>query len=220
VSRGAAPGTIEKETVMSIVFYAAPQSSASPVTCALAELGVPHERVQLNLAEGDQRKPEYLELNPNGKVPLLVVDGTPLFEALAILQWLGDRFGVEKKLWPALNDPKRLEALSWTAWGYASYAPAVVRVFYASSERIPAEQRNAAAAAVAQQDVQTLLGVLDGRLSKRPYVLGSAFSLADLVLASAVRWSSFGGISLDAHRHVQDWLGRVTSRPSLSTPGA
>src|SRR5688572_26992227 len=106
---------------MSITFYAAPQSSASPVTCALVELGVPHERVNVNLKAGDTRKPEYLALNPNGKVPLLVVDGTPLFEALAILQWLGDRYGVEKKLWPAQDEPARLEALSWTTWGYVSY---------------------------------------------------------------------------------------------------
>jgi len=90
---------------MSITFYAAPQSSASPVSCALRELGVPHERVNLNLAAGDQRKPEYLALNPNGKVPLLVVDGTPLFEALAILQWLGDTYGVDKGLWPAAGSP-------------------------------------------------------------------------------------------------------------------
>lgn len=205
---------------MSIVFYAAPQSSASPVTCALAELNVPHERVQLTLAEGKQRQPEYLALNPNGKVPLLVVDGTPLFEALAILQWLGDRFGVEKKLWPAANDPARLEALSWTTWGYVSYMFPVGRWFYLTADSTPPERRNAAAAAVAQQEAQNHLAVLDARLSSRPYVLGQAFSLADLVLASCVRFSNFIGIPLDSHRHVKEWLERVSSRPSMNAPGA
>ncbi len=205
---------------MSIVFYAAPQSSASPVTCALLELGVPHERINVNLAEGEQRKPEYLALNPNGKVPLLVVDGTPLFEALAILQWLGDRFGVEKKVWPAASDPARLEALSWTTWGYVSFGSAVVRWFAAASDRLPAEQRNAAAAAAAMKDVQTLLGVLDGRLAPRQYVLGSAFSLADLVLASCVNWAQYSGVSLDGHASVKAWLERCLTRPSLQTPWA
>ncbi|MEY4547384.1 MAG: hypothetical protein RL685_3579 [Pseudomonadota bacterium] len=205
---------------MSIVFYAAPQSSASPVTCALAELNAPHERVQLTLSEGKQRSPEYLALNPNGRVPLLVVDGTPLFEGLAILQWLGDRFGVEKKLWPAAEEPARLEALSWTTWVYVSYMPVAMRWYYATGDRIPAEQHNAAAAAAALQEVQTLLGVLDGRLSARPYVLGKAFSLADLVLASCVRFTTFLGISLDAHGHVKDWLARCVARPSMSAPGA
>lgn len=205
---------------MSIVYYAAPQSSASPVTCAMAELRVPHERVQLDLAEGKQRKPEYLALNPNGKVPLLVVDGTPLFEGLAILQWLGDRFGVEKKLWPAANDPARLEALSWTTWAYVSYTTTATRWYRLAAPSIPAEQRNAAAAALAQEEVQSLLGVLDGRLSSREYVLGSAFSLADLVLASCVRFTNIIGVSLDAHRHVRTWLERCVSRPSMSAPGA
>lgn len=205
---------------MSIVFYSAPQSSASPVTCALAELNVPHERVQLTLSEGKQRQPEYLALNPNGKVPLLVIDGTPLFEGLAILQWLGDRFGVEKKLWPAASEPARLEALSWTTWAYVSYVQAATRWYRLAGERIPPEQRNAAAAAVALEETQSLLAVLDGRLSSRPYVLGQAFSLADLVLAACVRFTNVIGISLDAQPHVKDWLERCVSRPSMHAPGA
>jgi len=76
---------------MSIVFYSAPMSSASPVESALAELGVPHEKVSFDLSATRHKQPAFLKLNPNGKVPTLVVDGTPMFEALAIMQWLGDR---------------------------------------------------------------------------------------------------------------------------------
>ena len=101
---------------MSLTFYFAPQSSASPVACALAELDVEHERVRLDLKAKDQKKPGFLALNPNGKVPTLVVDGTPMFEALAIMLFLGERFGVERGLWPAAKDPARLAALSWCAW--------------------------------------------------------------------------------------------------------
>jgi len=85
---------------MSLTLYAAPMSSATPVVCALAELDIPCEIVMLDLKAGDQKKPDYLALNPNGVVPTLVVDGTPLFEAIAIVQWLGDRYGVERGLWP------------------------------------------------------------------------------------------------------------------------
>jgi len=205
---------------MSLVFYAAPQSSSSPVACALHELGVPHERVNVNLAAGEQRKPEYLALNPNGKVPLLVVDGTPLFEALAILQWLADRYGVEKKLWPAAGSPARLEALSWTTWGYVSFGYALSRLFYASSDRLPKEMHNAAAAAAAQTDLQGLLGVLDARLGQRPYLLGSAFSLADSILASVINYGKFCGVPTDAHGHLTKWLERVLSRPSFQNPWA
>jgi glutathione S-transferase len=213
-------GALFQEVPMSMVFYAAPRSSSSPVACALQELGVAHERVNVNLAAGEQRKPEYLALNPNGKVPLLVVDGTPLFEALAILQWLGDRYGVEKKLWPAADSPARLEALSWTTWGYVTFGYGLSRLFYASNERLPKEMHNAAAAAAAQSELQGLLGVLDARLGQRPYLLGSAFSLADLILASVINYGRVCGVPSDAHDHVTKWLERVLSRPSLQAPGA
>jgi GST-like protein len=97
-----------------LVLYASPMSSATPVTLALTELDVPHEFVHVDLTAGDQHKPAFVALNPNGKVPTLVIDGKPMFEALAILQWLGDRFGVERGTWPAADTRERFEALSWS----------------------------------------------------------------------------------------------------------
>src|SRR3954452_24446147 len=100
---------------MSIVFYYTPMSSATRIHWALEELGVGYEKVKLDLAAGDHKKPEYLALNPNGKVPLIVEGDTPIFESLAILIYLGERYGVEKGLYPELG-PKRAEALRWIAW--------------------------------------------------------------------------------------------------------
>src|SRR6187402_746454 len=190
---------------MSLTFYAAPASSSSPVACALLELGVPHERINLDLAARDQRKPEYLALNPNGKVPTLVVNGTPLFEALAILQWLGDEYGIDKGLWPAPGTPARLEALSWTTWGYVTYGAALQRLFHSSSERSPAERHNAALAEATREELQQLLGLLDARLRTKPYLLGSAFSLADLVLCAVVNYGVYCGASVQAHAAVTHW---------------
>ncbi|HEU4582863.1 MAG TPA: glutathione S-transferase family protein [Polyangiaceae bacterium] len=203
---------------MSIVFYAAPQSSASPVSCALRELEVPHERVNVDLSKGEQRKPEFLALNPNGKVPTLVVNGTPLFEAIAILQWLGDRFGVEKKLWPAADSPARLEALSWTTWGYVQFGYALALWYQSSSERLPKERHNAALSEYAGKELQNLLGLLDARLSQRSYLLGAEFSLADLILGSVINYAHVCGVSIAAHARVQGWLERVLSRPSMQNP--
>lgn len=205
---------------MSITFYAAPQSSASPVACALRELAVPHERVDLNLAAGDQRKPEYLALNPNGKVPLLVIDGTPLFEAIAILQWLGDKYGVEKGLWPAAGSPARLEALSWTTWSYVTFGYALSRLVHATSDRLPKEMHNEAVAQASQAELQGLLGLLDARVSQRPYLLGANFSLADLILASVINYGKLCGVPTEGHAHLQRWHERVLSRPSMQDPWA
>ena len=110
---------------MSIVLYWHPMSSASPIASALAELEVAHERVLIDLKAGEQRRPEFLALNPNGAVPTLTVDGAPMFEALAIHLWLGERYGVERGLWPAADTPERLQAMSWCAWSYVTYGAAV-----------------------------------------------------------------------------------------------
>lgn len=196
----------------SIVLYASPWSSATPVIHALAELGIPHEVVRVDLAAGDQRRPEFLALNPNGKVPTLVVDGTPMFEALAIMQWLGDRFGVERGLWPAADAPQRLGALSWSTWAYVTFSGELQRFNFASSERVPAERHNRAQAEHSAAQLQALLGLLDAQLASRPYLLGDAFSLADLIVASAVGYGTMCGVPVEDHPHVEAWLGRFRAR--------
>jgi GST-like protein len=200
---------------MSIVFYQAPMSSASPVTWALAEVGVPFESVKVDLAAGEQRKPEFLQLNPNGKVPTLVVDGTPMFEALAIMNWLGDRFGVDRSLWPSADDPARLEALSWSTWGYVSFGAAVNLLTLSSSPRSPEKLRSAALAEHAGAQIHTLLGILDARLASRPYMLGAAFSLADLVDASAVGYGVMCGVKVEPFPHVGKWLRACQDRAAF-----
>lgn len=199
---------------MSMTLYAAPMSSATPVLNALAELDVPHEVVQMDLQAGDQRAPDFLALNPNGKVPTLVVDGTPMFETLAIIQWMGDRFGVERGLWPASDDPARLEALSWSTWAYVTFGYTLTRLIYATSERVPEELHHAALAAHAQKEIQELLGLLDARLATRRFLLGDEFTLADLIVACTVTYGSYCGVSTEAHGHVEAWLARFHARPA------
>src|SRR5437868_5895333 len=69
----------------SLIFFYTPMSSATRVHWALEELEVPYEKKKLDLTKGEQRTPEYLKLNPNGKIPLIVADGRPIFESLAQL---------------------------------------------------------------------------------------------------------------------------------------
>jgi glutathione S-transferase len=199
---------------MSIVFYQAPNSSASPVQWALAELSVPHQSVTFDLSAGDQRKPEFLAINPNGKVPTLVVDGIAIFEALAIMQWLGDRYGVDKRMWPAANDPARLQALSWSTWAYVSFGPAITRLLHASGTRLGKEFYNAAQIEHAQRECSDLLNILDGRLGTQPYLLGETFSIADLIVAGAVGYGSRMGASFTSQARVAAWFERCTARPS------
>ena len=199
---------------MSIVFYSAHLSSASPIASALAELELPHEVVMFDLTKNDHKRPEYLALNPNGKVPTLVVDGAPMFEALAIQIWLGDRFGVERGLWPAFGDPARMQALTWCTWAYVSYGAIIGRLLYASSERFDAALHNEPQAELALRQLDELLGILDAHLAEHGNILGGDFSLADLCVASVVGYSLWSGVSLASHPHVKRWLDRFQARDS------
>ena len=198
---------------MSIVFYCHPMSSASPIASALAELGVPHERVKIDIRSGEQRRPEYLALNPNGKVPTLTVDGAPMFEALAIHLWLGHRFGVERGLWPAAGTPEALQALSWCAWAYVTYGAVLVRLQVATQG--DEALRSPAHAEAAMRGLSELLAVLDARLAQQPWMLGANYSLVDLVVGSVLGYSVYLGAPVNAHPHVQAWLARVQARPAM-----
>ena len=198
---------------MSIVLYWHPMSSATPIACALAELGVPHERVKIDILAGEQRRADYLALNPNGKVPTLTVDGAPMFEALAIHLWLGHRFGVERGLWPAAGTPEALQALSWCAWAYVTYGAVLVRLQVATKGE--EALRSTPHAEAALRGLNDLLAVLDALLAAQPWMLGADYSLVDLVVGSVMGYSVYLGAPVQAHPHVKAWLARVQARPAM-----
>jgi len=197
---------------MSIVFYWHPMSNATPVASALAELDIPHQRIKVDIKAGEQRRPEFLALNPNGKVPTLTVDGAPMFETLAIQLWLGERYGVERGLWPAADTPERLLAMSWCAWSYVSYGAVVSRLHLATH---PADAPDSAGVENVLGHADALLAVLDGHLARRPWMLGAAYSLADLVVGAVIGYSVHLGARVASHPHVRAWLDRVQARPAM-----
>jgi glutathione S-transferase len=200
---------------MTITLYESPMSSASPVVQALTELGVPWERVTLDLQKNEQKKPELLALNPNAKVPTLVIDGTPMFEALAIMMYLGDRFGVERKLWPAADDPARMQAMAWSTWAYVTYGSAIGRVLQSESDRLPKELHNAAQSKRAREELAQLLTILNEHLADRKHILGGDFTLADLIVCAVVTWGTYCNIPITDYENVSAWAARFQERPSF-----
>ncbi|QPF72380.1 glutathione S-transferase family protein [Roseateles sp. DAIF2] len=196
-----------------IVLYWHPMSSATPIACALTELGLPHERVKIDIRSGEQHRPDYLALNPNGKVPTLTVDGAPMFEALAIQLWLGETYGIERGLWPEAGTPERLQAMSWCTWAYVTYGTVLVRLQLATQGE--EALRSEALAQAAHAGLDRLLGLLDERLARQPWMLGADYSLADLLVGSVLGYSAYLGAPVAAHAHVSDWLGRVQARPAM-----
>ena len=194
-----------------IVLYWHPMSSATPIACALAELAVPHQRVKVDITAGEQRRPAYLALNPNGKVPTLTVDGAPMFEAQAIAIWLGEHYGTERGLWPAAGTPARLQAVSWSTWAYVSYGAHLVPLLVAKELGTPDD----AHATAARKALDELLSVLDERLGRQAWMLGAEYSLVDLIVASVVGYSAYIGAPVAAHPATLAWMQKVQARPAM-----
>jgi len=197
---------------MSLVFYYAPMSTAVVTHWVLEELGIPYEKVKLDFAAGDTKKPDFLKINPNGVVPVIVHDGQPIFESAAITIYLGETFGTQKGVFPAAG-PQRGQAISWIVWGNVTFGGALARHQFAASERIPAEQRNAEAAKVAHGEVERLFKLLDGVLEGKQWLVGDSFSLADAHVASFVVYSTFVGFDTKPYANLEAWRARATARP-------
>lgn len=200
---------------MSLIFHYAPMTSATRIHWALEELEIPFEKRKVDLAKGEQKTPEFLAQNPNGKVPLLVADGAAIFESLAILLYLGERYGVEKGLFPA-ERMERAQAVTWMCWAQVSLAEAATRILRNTSERIPAEERNEKAAATAGKELDDLLAIADAAMAGKTYLLGEKFSFADLAITGYAPFFTYVGTDLSKFENVQAWFARCTARPALA----
>jgi glutathione S-transferase len=149
-------------------------------------------------------------LNPNARVPVLDDDGLVVWESMAINLYLGDRYG--GPLWPA-DARQRALLYQWSVWSQTS-------IDVMARHRMRFSQ-NAETKARGEAERQTALAMLDAALKNRPYLLGEAFSLADVNVATTLvePWEN-GRIDGDfdpaAHglAALGDWLARCTSRPS------
>jgi glutathione S-transferase len=202
---------------MTIRFYSWPMSSGSRTHWALEELGVPYEYIQLDRSKGEHRAAEFLAVNPNGKVPALVDDGIAYFESLAIALHLGERYGVDRGLWPtAAKD--RADALSWSVWALVEFQYNVREYIYhglASPISYKPEQQSKAAGEFNHNATKKQFAMLDKRLADREHVCG-AFTLVDTLVAGTLRFGKSMGVHVDNAPHVDAYLERVSKRPALA----
>jgi glutathione S-transferase len=206
---------------MAMTFFYAPRSSATRVLWALEELGVPFEKVRVDLSKGEQKKPDFLAINPNGKVPAMIDGDAKLFESLAILLHLGDRYGAAKRLWPAPGTAERAEAFAWAVWGTVTVLGAALthatHTNSGSAYAPAAEHGSPELAADSKKQWETCLEILDARLERQPYVVGDGFTLVDVANASTIAFGSMAAkLPLDGCRNVQAWIERCRARPAFT----
>lgn len=195
---------------MALKFYYAPLSTASITALVLEELGVECEIVKVDIARGDTKKPEFLKVNPNGRVPVLIHDDAVVWEAAAITMYLGEMFGVDKKLYPPPG-AKRAEAMKWIVWTNVTLGEAVNRYTRHTQGNVPAEQRNAKAAESAKSEVANCLRILDQALQGKQYLIGE-YTLADTHLIAMLDYLKHLKIDFAPYTRINSWSLRCSAR--------
>jgi len=184
---------------------------------ALEELGVPYEYVALDRSTGEHKKPAYLAVNPNGKVPALVDDGISYFESLAIILHLAERYGVERGLWPA-EGQARADATSYTVWSLAELHHYMRDYAYHGLQTpisYKPEDQSKAAGEFDLGATRKNLAMLEQRLADREYVCGT-FTLVDVCVGSVLLFAVRLGISMTDTPKVAAYVERLQSRPAVA----
>ena len=193
-----------------IELYTAATPNGHKISIALEELGLPYNVHHLSLSKNEQKEPEYLKLNPNGRIPTIIDrdnNDFVVFESGAILMYLAEKTG---KL--LSSDPdERSREIQWLMFQMGGIGPmmgqANVWFRYWDETYQPAIDRY-------QNETKRLFGVMDGHLKGREY-LAKELSIADIANWAWVRIYDWSGVSIDNFPHLSAWLDRLDQRPAF-----
>jgi glutathione S-transferase len=194
-----------------LVLYHASPSRSSVVLWMLEELGEPYDVKLIKLADNDQHKPDYLKLNPLGKVPTLVHKGVPITEVSAICTYLADEFPARGLNIPPGN-PQRGVYLKWLF-----FAPSVVEP--AANDKVFPRKEPARPTAIGYRDLDTVLDVVARAVSPGPFLMGERFTAADVALGSLVRYGMMFGF-IPKRDEFEAYAGRLAARPAAQKAAA
>lgn len=195
-----------------ITLYHAPQTRSVRPRWMLEELGVPYDVRRLNLAAGDQKKPDYLALNPNGTIPTLVDGDLVLWESAAICQYLADK-APDKRLAPPVGTPARGKYYQWIHYAMSALEPPAITIFLHTMMR-PEEKRVPLLVEEARPALAAGMAVVERALAGRPHILGDEFTAADVMIASTLGWARMMGLVGADLPNVSDYLDRLMARPA------
>ena len=199
-----------------IDLYSRATPNGRKVTIALEETGLPYTVHPVDLSKKEQKTPEFLALNPNGRIPVIVDNGAgggktaTVFESGAILLYIAEKSG--KLLAP--GGVARVEALKWLFFGSSQVTHTAMQVHYllrqmeagAPHDNLP----------VYAEELERLYGILDGVLAERPFLAGEDYTIADISNWTWVDRYEAHGIDIGPWANLMDWYGRIEARPATA----
>jgi glutathione S-transferase len=189
-----------------MLYHAAP-SRSSIVRWMLEEIGEPYDIHPVSLSKGDNRAPDYLAVNPMGKVPALRHGDVVITESAAICTYLADEFP-RAKLNVPIGDPRRGPYLKWLFFGPSCIEPAMM-------DRAFPRKEEARRAALGYGDFDTVMDVVAKAVASGPYILGDQFTAADVVIGSGLRFGMMFKLLPERGEFVA-YAGRLAQRPALA----
>jgi GSH-dependent disulfide-bond oxidoreductase len=197
-------------------FYFNGSPNPTKVALFLEEAGVAYEPVPIDARMGDQFKPEFLAVNPNGKVPAIDDDGAIVFDSNAILLYLGEKTG---KFMPPGTPKARAELLSWlmfVASGIGPFFGQAVHFKHFAPEKLDYANNRY------QFEAQRHLAVLEGRLAKQRYMLGDAYTIVDMGVWGWTRLVPFilGESGFAKFPNVKRLTDEISARPAAAKAAA
>jgi len=188
-----------------LMLYHASPSRSSIVLWMLEEIGQPYDIKLLSLSKGENLKPDYLAINPMGKVPALRHGDAVITEGTAICTYLADEFP-DKKLNIPVGKPERGVYLKWLFFGPSVIEPAM-------TDRAFPRKESPRAASVGWRDFDTVLDIVSKALAKGPFLMGEQFTAADIVIGSGLRYGMLFKL-IPERKEFQEYVGRISARPA------
>ena len=197
---------------MAIKLYYAPGACSLASHIALEEVGIPYDSQKMNLAEGDQKKPEYLRLNPRGRVPTLVVDDQVLTENVGILSYFGGGYP-QAGLWPkkTWDQAKLMSTLAWLSnTVHPTYGHIVRPERYAADDAAKEDIK-----AKGKSNFQGYLEEIDRLLEGHKWAIANQYTVADPYLLVFYRWANRQKMPVQALKNYSALVQRVMARPAV-----
>jgi glutathione S-transferase len=195
----------KRENRQMMKLYWSPRSRSFSGIWLLEESGLPYERVLTDISTGAQKSPEFLSINPMGKVPALKDGDAALGEAAAICAYVADRYP-ETGLAPGPADPLRAKYLQWLFFSPSCIEPALIQIF----TKIDVPTSTAAWGSATR-----VFDVLDAALAKGPWILGETFSAADIMIGSGLNFAVRLFKMAPSRPSFDRYIDRCAARPAF-----